>query len=98
MESEMSEWNDVTPSMMSEEEDMGDNTFKVHQPLWRSSQLVGLLQNLDTRASTSVNKAHPRKNRVIGTPYKNPAPACAKDWMKCTDTDSEDNLSDTSTN
>jgi hypothetical protein len=68
--------------MMSEEEDVGGNAFKIHQPQWRSSQLIELLQNLDTRASSSRGKehAHPRKERVIGTPHKVPAPSCAKEW------------------
>ena len=32
-------WSEVTPAMMSDEEDIGDNTFKVHQPDWRSEHL-----------------------------------------------------------
>lgn len=92
LESEMERWNDVTPAMMSEEEDIGENTFKVHQSQWRSSQLIGLLQDLDTRADKTINKAHPRKKRVIGTPdHKTSAPSSAKDWMKCDGEDSSDN-------
>ena len=72
----------MTPAMMSEEEDMGGNIFKVHQPEWRSSQLIGLLQDLDKRGDSAINKAHPRKTRVIGTPLKISSPSCAKEWMK----------------
>ena len=86
----------MTPAMMSEEEDMGGNSFKLHQPEWRSSQLTGLLQNLDSRANaTVVNKTHSRKDRVIGIPHKIPAPSCAKDWM--ISTSDHENLSDSST-
>ena len=32
-------WRDVQPSMMSDEEDIGSNTFKIHKPEWRSEEL-----------------------------------------------------------
>lgn len=73
-------WKDVTPAIMSDEEDIGNNTFKIHRPEWRSDQLNELLGELDTRANTVINKAHPRKNRVVGTPCKTAIP-CVKDWM-----------------
>lgn len=43
--SEREKWNDITPAMMSEEEDIGDNTFKIHKPQWRSCELIQLLKN-----------------------------------------------------
>lgn len=74
--------------MMSDEEDVGNNTFKVHPPQWRSAQLNQLLSELDRRAGTAINKAHPRKSRVIGTPCKSSTPSAAKGWMIC---EGEDN-------
>ena len=73
--------------MMSDEEDVGDNTFKVHQPQWRSVQLNELLKELDQRAAR--NKGHARKNRVSGTPLKSSVPIAAKDWMVTAEYDSD---------
>lgn len=71
-------WQDVVPSLMSDE-DVGGNTFRIHQPQWCSVQLSNLLSELDRRAgSAQINKSHARKNRIIGTPLKSTA---AKDWM-----------------
>ncbi len=75
-------WADVTPAMMSGEEDIGNNTFKVHQPEWRSEELNKLFKDLDARADQAMNKGHARKNRVIGTPSKTAPPSHAKDWMQ----------------
>ena len=56
-------WNKMTATMMSDEEDVGENTFKVHPPEWRSEELNKLLRLLDARAdSKAANRAHPRRN------------------------------------
>ena len=36
IESEREMWKDVVPSMMSDEEDVGDNSFRIHRQEWRS--------------------------------------------------------------
>ena len=36
VEAEREKWKDMTACMMSDEEDVGENTFKTHQPEWRS--------------------------------------------------------------
>lgn len=60
-ENELELWNQVTPFMMSEEEDKGENTFKVRTPERRSEELDSLLSKLDARANSKhTNKAHPR--------------------------------------
>ena len=51
--------------MMFDEEDVGENTFKVHRPEWRSEELNKLLKLLNTKTnSKATNWAHPRHNRV----------------------------------
>lgn len=67
--------------MMSDEEDVGGNTFKVCGLEWRSDQLNELLKDLDSRADGGVNRARPRKNRIVGTPQKQDAPIGVKEWM-----------------
>ena len=74
-------WQDVTPTMMSDEEDVGDNTFRIHRQEWCSPKMTHLLEELDTRADLATKKVHPRKNRVIGTPLKTYAPNATKEWM-----------------
>ena len=81
-ETEREMWQSVTASMMSDEEDVGGNTFKVHPPEWRSEELNELLKTLDGRADAiAANKAHPRRNRIQGTPLKTTAPTGVSDWM-----------------
>ena len=48
----MEMWKDVTAAVMSGEEDVGNNTFKVYTPEWRSDQLNILLKNLGDKSST----------------------------------------------
>ena len=74
-------WQDVTPTMMSDEEDVGNNTFRVHRQDWRSQDMVDMFEELDRRADVAMKKVHPRKNRIVGTPLKVDAPSTTKDWM-----------------
>lgn len=70
MESECEMWHDMSPTMMSDEEDVGDNTFRIHCQEWCSEEMTLFLEELDRRADTAMKKAHPRKNRIVGTPLK----------------------------
>ena len=81
LESEQEMWEDITPSMMSDEEDVGNNTFRIHRQEWRSQELSDFLEGLDKRADAATKKAHPRRNRVVGTPLKVNAPTTTKEWM-----------------
>ena len=82
VEAEREKWKDVTACMMSDEEDVGKNMFKTHQPEWRSAELNEFLKQLDGRADTkAANRAHPRRNRILGTPLKTTVPAGVSDWM-----------------
>ena len=74
-------WQHVTAAMMSDEEDVGSNTFKVHRQEWRSQELTDFFEELDQRADEAIKQAHPRKNRIVGTPLKVSAPSVVKDWM-----------------
>lgn len=67
--------------MMSDEEDVGNNTFRVHRQDWRSQEMVDMFYELDRRADVAMKSAHPRKNRTVGTPLKVDAPSTARDWM-----------------
>ena len=72
-------WDDVTPSMMSDE-DVGHNTFRLHHQEWRSRELSDFLEELDRRADTATKKAHPRRNRIVGTPLKVNPSTTTKRW------------------
>ena len=74
-------WQDVSPTMMSDEEDVGNNTFQVHRQEWRSQEMMDLFEELDRRADVAMKKAHPCKNRIVGTPLKVDAPSTTKHWM-----------------
>ena len=82
-----SELQHVVPTMMSDEEDVGDNTFRVHRQDWRSEEMTDILDELDRRADDAMKRVHPRKNRVFGTPLKIIAPENTKDWMLKADQD-----------
>ena len=69
-------------NMISAEEDIGGNAFKVRAPEWRSEELNKLMKDLNARADVAAtNRAHPGGNRVHGTPLKVPAPASVSAWM-----------------
>ena len=75
-------WSKMTAIMMSDEEDVGENTFKVHPPEWRSGELNELLKLLDARAdSKAANRAHPRCNQIQGMPLKTDRPPNVSAWM-----------------
>ena len=67
--------------MMSDEEDAGDDIFRIHRQEWRSEEMTALFEELDRRADAATKRAHPRKKRVIGTPLKVGAPSTIKEWM-----------------
>ena len=81
MGSEQEVWQDVAPTMMSDKEDVGNNTFRVHRQEWRSQEMTDMLEELDRRAGAAIKKANPRKDRVVGTPMKVDPPRTTKDWM-----------------
>lgn len=76
--SEKEKWMDLTPAVMS---DIGQNTFIIHRQDWRSPELDEFLEELDRHADAALKRAHPRKNRILGTPLKIPVRTSAKDWM-----------------
>ena len=43
-------WINDNTSVMSEEEELDSNSFKVHRPSWQSDTLKKLLDDLDERA------------------------------------------------
>jgi len=70
LENEEEKWKEVTPLMISDEEEF-DGKFKVHRQEWHSDELNSFLQTLDTRANVSERvSGHPRKERIDGTPIK----------------------------
>lgn len=85
-EEEVKLWEDVKPSMMSEEESDPEDasTFRRRRPLWRSEMFNDLIDDVESRCngseSTSNSKRLKRK-RVQGEPLDTSAPAGAKPWM-----------------
>ena len=51
-ESEKWMWDDVTPSMMSDEEPMPDRRIARKRPCWRGTKFNELIDALDTRANS----------------------------------------------
>ena len=51
-ESEKWMWDDVTPSMMSDEEPMPDGRIARKRPCWRGTKFNELMDALDTRANS----------------------------------------------
>ena len=78
-EDEKAKWEQIHPTMMSEEEEV-DGKFKVCQQEWRSDTFNDFMERLDERASNSSRK-RPRCERYLGTPVKMDPPAKAKEWM-----------------
>ena len=78
---EAKRWSEVTPSMMSDEEEQGD-TYIRHLPLYRSTLLSQFIDKLDGRHEKRNSGAnHPRKQRVLGCSVDVPIPSDAKKWM-----------------
>lgn len=78
---ERKKWEDVLPSMMSDEEEC-QGRFKVHRPVWRSSELNQLFDELDER---SLQRPRPRLERFLGTPCKDQPPPNIRDWLLSSD-------------
>jgi len=74
-------WDDVTPSMMSDEEPMPDGKIARKRPCWRGSKFNEFIDELDVRANSSF-KQLARKDRILSEPIECPAPLNIKDWMK----------------
>jgi len=64
-------WDDVTPSMMSDEEPMPDG--KIARNVHAGGEAA--------RANSSF-KQSARKDRILSEPIECPAPLNIKDWMK----------------
>lgn len=73
-------WDDVTPSMMSDEEPMPDGKIARKRPCWRGTKFNDFIDALDTRAN-SFFKQSARKERVLSTAVETAAPSTIKDWM-----------------
>ena len=56
MGSEQEVWQDVTPTMMSDE-DVGNNTFRVRRQEWHSQEMTDMLEEFDRRADAAIKKA-----------------------------------------
>ena len=76
---ETKRWAEVTPSMMSDEEEQGE-TYIRHPPLYRSTLISQFIEKLESRYEKRSSN-HPRKKRVLGAPVDIPVPAEAKKWM-----------------
>ena len=55
----LSKWQDVVPTMMSDE-DVGDDTFQVDRQEWESQEMINFFDQLDRRADTTVKCTHGR--------------------------------------
>ena len=80
-ESERWMWDDLTPSMMSDEEPMPDGKIARKCPCWRGKTFNDFMDTLDDRANSSFKKSA-RKGRVLLEPVEAPTPSNIKDWMK----------------
>ena len=66
---EVSLWADVTPDMMSEEEQDGE-VYVRHAPSYRSNALNRFISKLDHRLDTDLPKtSHPRLDCRVGSPH-----------------------------
>ena len=78
---EIKRWSEVTPCMMSDEEEQGD-AYVRHPPLYRSNILSQFIDKLDSRyEKRNSNTNHPRKARILGSYVTVPIPPDAKKWM-----------------
>ena len=76
-ESELLE--EVTPDMMSEEEEEGNGYIR-HPPSYRSKGLNKFTAKLDKRLDTKQSK-HPRVARRLGSPREKLLPHMCKKWV-----------------
>ena len=65
---EMEKWNDICPTMMSDEETLDSKSLKRRRPEWRSSEFNDLMDELDKRYEDQSK--HPRKGANCGDPTK----------------------------
>ena len=63
-------WEEVTPDMMSEEEEEGNGNIR-HPPSYRSKGLNKFIAKLDKRLDTKQSK-HSRVARRLGSPREKP--------------------------
>lgn len=78
-------WNDILPSMMSEEEeiDTDASVFQRRRQTWKSAKLCRFIDKLDQRLEKKKSKkCNPAKERITGEAIEVPAPSSAKSWMK----------------
>lgn len=69
-------WEEVTPDMMSEEEEEGNGYIR-HPPSYRSKGLNKFIAKLDKRLDTKQSK-HPCVARRLGSPREKPLPHMCK--------------------
>ena len=72
-------WEDVTPEMMSEEEEDGEGYVR-HPPSYRSEGLTKFITKLDQRLDMRQSK-HPRVARRLDSPLEKPLPHMYKKWV-----------------
>ena len=82
-ESEKNKWEDITVSVMSDEEVLSDGSIERKAPSWRSAELNEFLRTLDNRADANLKCA--RKQRVEGSPLKVAPPSGYPQWMLAPD-------------
>lgn len=74
-------WDDITPSMMSDEEPMPDGKIARKRPCWRGDDFNEFMSTLDSRANGAF-KQSAKKAGILSTPVETPAPLNITDWMK----------------
>ena len=71
-------WAEVTPEMMSDEEQEEDYYMR-HPPSYRSKALHQFITKLDTRLDKEKG-THPRMERRLGSPIDKAIPSRFKKW------------------
>ena len=72
-------WKVITPDMMSEEEDEGEEFIR-HRPDWRSASFNRFIEKLEQRFK-SKNPQSLAKSRSYGDPLCKSAPSGIPSWM-----------------
>lgn len=75
----MNRWKEVTPAMMSDEEEL-DDVYVRHRPAYRSALFNSFIDKLDEREN-HLNPSRPRHKRQLGEVVDVPIPNEAKKWM-----------------
>lgn len=85
---EMKLWKDITPDMMSEEEEVqsegSGDSFIRHRPQWRSKRFSRFLTKLDNRFKSKHAKSL-AKPRSYGSQSNGRAPSGAPSWILASD-------------